>query len=173
MESKQNESDVELQLETKAKTMNERIKHNRLERERRLAINKEIESLKTCLPNIKHKGKQQISRLTIVRKATSFIIETRKSNKKLRAGNSSLKNENRKIEQEIQVLVEQQRKEAKQMKAECETLKSTNGDQNSCIFYDEDITNFQEKIADFLIEEIFNSSYNTSSFNEEMNTHKD
>lgn len=86
----------------------ERMKHNAMERKRRLIIKKQVNKLEECLPNVDQVKGQRQSRISILKRAATYIKETREANTKILGENSLLADENTALEKQITELIRRQ-----------------------------------------------------------------
>ena len=150
---------------TKFSRTRERVKHNSTERERRLVIKKEIQNLDDCLPNVEKPKGQRLSRISTVRKAISFIEDTRKMNAKLRTENSLLADENTAMERRISEIFQQQ--QANECTTETdETTECSDWNEGSTLLHE--ATNFEEDISEFIMDDIINSQSEFWSLSQEF-----
>lgn len=158
-------SHVTAETKTKFWITPERIKHNAAERQRRMVIRKHVKKLKECLPNIKQENDKRLSRNSIVKKAISYIQETKETNNILRDKNTSLENENIELAKEKIDLTEQSPREESQTETkgagDC-ILENSSSDEPFSLF--NKAVNFDENIAKLMVKDILNSSPEFWSF---------
>ena len=150
---------------TKFSRIRERSEHNSIERERRMIIKKEIQNLEDCLPNVKKPKGQRLSRILTVRKAISFIEDTRKVNAKLRTENSLLADENTAMERQISEIFQQQK--ASEYTTETDEITEiSDWNEGSSLLHE--ATNFEEDISEFMMDDIINSQSEFWSLSQEF-----
>ena len=150
---------------SKFSRIRERSEHNSIERERRMIIKKEIQNLEDCLPNVKKSKGQRLSRILTVRKAISFIEDTRKVNAKLRTENSLLADENTAMERQISEIFQQQK--ASEYTTETDEItESSDWNEGSSLLHE--ATNFKEDISEFMMDDIINSQSEFWSLSQEF-----
>ena len=123
-----------------------------------MVIKKQFKKLQDCLPDFEQDTQCRYSKISIVKQAVSYIEEAREKNKNLQRTNSSLADENMAIEQQIDAILE--RRKAGEVRAETgETgvsiLSSSDSDEGSILFHE--AVDFEENIAEFMIDDIINS----------------
>lgn len=157
---KDNESELKKRGRQEAKfwVPRQRNQHNQMERKRRLTIKKQVKKLQECIPEIKHENGRRFSRISVIRKASSYIDETREGNSKLRNGNLLLQDENMALERQISELLERQ--QASEATTETEEIVdsfsgSSDSDEYSSLF--NAAVNFEADVTEVMMDDIINS----------------
>lgn len=83
-----------------------RMRHNEMERQRRHILKKKFNALADSLPNLDQPS-CKLSCQSILQRATEFIRQTKERNEIFRRENSLLAEQNKRLEEEISVLIEQ------------------------------------------------------------------
>ena len=98
MNDNQSESKNRWRQEAKFWVPRKRSQHNHMERKRRMIVKKQVKKLQECL---QQENGRRLSRISVIRKACSYIDEAREANSKLRCDNLLLQNENMALERQI------------------------------------------------------------------------
>lgn len=141
------------------------VEHNTKERRRRTIIKIQVKKLQESLPKFKQQTGQRLSRISIVRNATSYIQQTNDVNAKLRDENVLLANKNTALEREIAEL------EASKVTSATDELQNlmidnSNSDESSTFF--DNVTHFEDDIREFMMEDILNSQSEFWSLSQEF-----
>lgn len=141
------------------------VEHNAKERRRRTIIKIQVKKLQESLPKFKQQTGRRLSRISIVRNATSYIQQTNDVNAKLRDENVLLANKNTTLEREIADL------EASKVTSATDELQNlmidnSNSDESSTFF--DNVTHFEDDIREFMMEDILNSQSEFWSLSQEF-----
>ena len=160
MKDNQSESKNRGRQEAKFWVPRKRTQHNQMERKRRMIIKKQVKKLQECL---QQENGRRLSRISVIRKASSYIDETREANSKLCCDNLLLQNENMALERQISELFERQ--QAREATTETEEIVDSflgSADSDDCSSLFNAAVNFEADVTEFMMEDIINSQ--TSEF---------
>ena len=137
----------------------QRTQHNKMERKRRMVLKRQVKRLQECLPEIKEANGRKFSRVSVIRKAISYIGETRETNNKIRSDNLLLRDENMALERQISELLERQ--QVSEATTETEELGDSSlgsSDSDECSNLFNAAVRFDVNVTESMMAEVVNSS---------------